>query len=88
MKKTKTPPKKLDDEPKPKRGRKPKSVKEVTTPKTTIKKTRRKKKTPSKNIYFSQETEDSIVVYNSMEDMDERNKIFNEKIQYPFEKLS
>ena len=53
MKKTKTPPKKLDDEPKPKRGRKPKSVKEVTTPKTTIKKTRRKKKTPSKNIYFS-----------------------------------
>ena len=88
MKKTtKTPPKKLDDELKPKRGRKPKSTNHVPDIKASKKKTRRKK-TPSKNIYFSQETEDSIVVYNSMEDMDERNKIFNEKIQYPFEKLS
>lgn len=87
MKKIKTPPKN-DDAPKPKRGRKPKSAEVPTTPKTIKRKTRRKKKTPSKNIYFSQETEDSIVVYNATEDMPERNKIFNEKIQYPFEKLA
>lgn len=85
MKKTKKSPKKATEQPKVKRGRKPKV--DAPPPQKTPRK-RRKKKTPSKNIYFSQETEDAIVQYNAMEDMAERNKLFNAKIQYPFEKLS
>lgn len=41
-----------------------------------------------KKMYFTQETEDNIVLYNNSEDMAERNKIYEEHIKYPFEKLA
>ena len=49
-----------------------------------IKKKRRKK---SKN-YFTQETEDAIVLYNSTSDSEIRSKIYESKIHYPFFKLT
>jgi hypothetical protein len=49
-----------------------------------VKKARKKK--VSKN-YFTQETENAIVRYNSETDPIVRNKIYNESIRYPFEKL-
>lgn len=45
-------------------------------------------KKKKKNIYFSQETEDAIIEYNNTEDMHIRNKIYEEKIRYAFEKLA
>jgi hypothetical protein len=41
-----------------------------------------------KKMYFTQETEDNIVLYNNSDDMVERNKIYEEHIKYPFEKLA
>lgn len=41
-----------------------------------------------KKMYFTQETEDNIVLYNNTEDMNERNKIYEGYIQYAFEKLA
>ena len=49
-----------------------------------IKKKRRKK---SKN-YFTQETEDAIVLYNSTSNPEVRSKIYESKIHYPFFKLT
>ena len=49
-----------------------------------MKKTRRPK---SKN-YFTQETEDAIILYNKTEDPEIRSKIYGEKIHYPFFKLT
>lgn len=53
------------------------------------KKTRRGKKGKSGKIYFGSETEDAIVVYNNLPDWadEERNKLFEEKIRFPLEKL-
>ena len=39
-------------------------------------------------IYFSQDTETAIILYNKTTDQRERNKIYVESIQYPFEKLA
>jgi hypothetical protein len=41
-----------------------------------------------KKMYFTQETEDNIVLYNGSDDMNERNKIYETYIQYAFEKLA
>jgi hypothetical protein len=41
----------------------------------------------SKN-YFTQDTEDAIVTYNSSEDLAFRNKVYNDRIKYPFFKLT
>jgi hypothetical protein len=38
-------------------------------------------------MYFTQETEDSIVAYNIETDQEKREQIFREKIYYPFQKL-
>ena len=44
---------------------------------------------PRKNkMYFTQETEDAIVEYNKSNDDRVRNRIYKEKIQYPFDKLA
>lgn len=52
--------------------------------------TKRKKKT--KNYYFTQETEDAIILYNELEKqgikVTERNKLFNEEIYPAFLKLT
>jgi hypothetical protein len=47
---------------------------------------RRKPKEP--RIYFTQDTEDAIVLYLSTEDTALRNKIYNENIEYAFYKLA
>jgi hypothetical protein len=39
-------------------------------------------------IYFTQETENAIVEYNKCDEPIKRNKIYQEEIQYPFEKLA
>ena len=49
-----------------------------------IKKTRRPK---SKN-YFTQDTEDAIVLYNGTSDTDVKSKIYSNHIHYPFFKLT
>jgi hypothetical protein len=39
-------------------------------------------------IYFSQDTENAIILYNKTTDQRQRNKIYVESIQYAFEKLA
>jgi len=46
-----------------------------------------KKKDVSK-IYFTQDTEDAIIEYNKTNDVSVRNKLYTERIKYPFEKLA
>lgn len=45
------------------------------------------KKKSAEKQYFTQDTENFIVMFNKEENMDIRNKIYNEHIKYPFEKL-
>lgn len=49
------------------------------------KKKKRAKKTPI--MYFTQDTEDAIIAYNSTADQDVRNNIYETQIKYSFEKL-
>lgn len=51
-------------------------------------KRRRKPRSKNKKIYFSQDTEDAIVEYNASDDEVFRNRIYNERISYPFDKLA
>jgi DNA-directed RNA polymerase specialized sigma24 family protein len=51
---------------------------------TKVKK--RKKKNP--NVYFTQETENAIVAYNSTNDPIERNRLYNDEIHHAFFKLT
>jgi hypothetical protein len=48
----------------------------------------RKRKPKQSILYFTQETEDAIIQYLVTEDEIERNKIYNEKIDYAFHKLA
>jgi hypothetical protein len=54
----------------------------------TKKGTIRKRKPKKSNIYFTQETEDAIVAYLASKNQIERNRIFDEKIDYAFHKLA
>ena len=47
----------------------------------------KKKKTP-KNYYFNQTTENAIIRYNNTDDSMLKNKIYNDHIAYPFDKLA
>lgn len=51
-------------------------------------KKKRKPRSKNKKQYFTQDTEDAIVEYNLSEDMVARNKLYNERISYPFDKLA
>lgn len=51
--------------------------------KQTSKKRRKKSK-----IYFGQSAEDAIIAYNKCDDPIKRNKIYEDGIKYPFEKLA
>ena len=42
---------------------------------------------PKTKQYFTKETEDAILLYNQLESEIERNKLYDEKIKYPFDKL-
>ena len=48
----------------------------------------RKRKKKTKNLYFTQDTEDAIVRYNSSSDPEERSNIYREGIHYGFFKLT
>ena len=49
----------------------------------------KQKRSPKKpNVYFTQETEDAIVLYNTMEDDFQRNLIYTKKIHPAFYKLA
>lgn len=48
----------------------------------------RKRKPKQSNIYFTQETEDAIIKYVSSTSEAERNRIFNDSINYAFHKLA
>jgi hypothetical protein len=54
----------------------------------TKKGTLRKRKPKKSNIYFTQETEDAIVAYLASSDQVQRNRIFDDKIDYAFHKLA
>jgi hypothetical protein len=44
---------------------------------------------PRKNkMYFTQDSEDAIIAYNKSTSEKERNQLYKERIQYPFEKLA
>ena len=66
----------------------PKPMPEVSVNLRPVKKRTRRSKSPSK-IYFDEGTENSIVTYNNLPDWadEERNRLFEEKIKFPFEKL-
>ena len=53
-----------------------------------IKEVIEKKKKPSSNNYFTQETEDAIVAYNKATSTDEKEKIYHRHIHYAFFKLT
>tara|TARA_B100002019_G_C21269077_1_gene601089 strand:+ start:677 stop:1393 length:717 start_codon:yes stop_codon:yes gene_type:complete len=52
-----------------------------------VEKTRKRKK-KKKNLYFTQDTENSIIEYNNTEDMNVRNRIYEDNIKHAFEKLA
>jgi len=54
----------------------------------TKKGTVRKRKPKTKKMYFTQDTEDAIIEYLATTDQYTRNKIYNERIQYSFHKLT
>ena len=49
--------------------------------------TQKKKKKQPKNYYFNQDTEQAIIRYNKTNDAALKNKIYNDHIAYPFDKL-
>lgn len=63
-----------------------KTLKTIDLPpvKKIITRTRRK---GSNKMYFTQDTEDAVDLYNKTEDISLRENIFESKIKYPFEKL-
>lgn len=48
---------------------------------------KRRSKNGVSRMYFTQETEDAIILYNNTEDQETRERIFQDKIHYPFQKL-
>ena len=50
--------------------------------------TLRKRKPKTSRNYFTQETEDAIIAYNSTDNYVERNRLFNEHINTSFHKLA
>ena len=54
----------------------------------TKKGTVRKRKPKKANVYFTQDTEDAILEYLKARSPKKRNKIFNERINYAFHKLT
>lgn len=61
---------------------------EETETQYTKKGTIRKRKPKTKKMYFTQDTEDAILEYLNETNPYKRNKIYNERIQYAFHKLT
>jgi len=47
----------------------------------------KKKKSSKDKMYFTSNTEDAIITYNTTDDQETRDDIYNTQIKYPFEKL-
>jgi len=62
-------------------------VPDITKPITGSKPPRKKRGTGVGAMYFTPDTEDAIVLYNNTSDMNIRNKIYDEKIKYAFDKI-
>lgn len=69
------------------RPRKPVVVPVATFSETPIKLPRKRRTANVSRMYFTQETEDAIVLYNLTEDLAVREQIFRDKILQPFQKL-
>lgn len=70
------------------RQRKPAiSVPVMTFPDTPIKLPRKRRTKNISRMYFTQDTEDAIILYNKTEDSQIREQIFRDKILQPFQKL-
>lgn len=63
------------------------TVPAVTIPSDKIKLPRKRRTKNVTRMYFTQDTEDAIVLYNNTEDLDIREKIFRDRILQPFQKL-
>lgn len=50
--------------------------------------TQPKPEKPKGTMYFTKDTEDAIISYNKAETQKEKDKIYNEQIRYPFEKIA
>jgi len=61
---------------------------EETEVQYTKKGTVRKRKPKTKKMYFTQDTEDAILEYLAETDINKRNKIYNDRIDYGFHKLT
>jgi hypothetical protein len=61
---------------------------EETEVQYTKKGTIRKRKPKTKKMYFTQDTEDAIIEYLAETDPHKRNRIYNERIDYGFHKLT
>ncbi len=64
-----------------------KTVPVVTFSEEPIKLPRKRRSKNVSRMYFTQETEDAIILYNGTEDQDIREQIFRDKILQPFQKL-
>lgn len=64
----------------------PPDISNILTSEIPIKK-RRKKRTTSDKMYFTNDTENAIELYNTTNCQKTREKIFEEKIKFPLEKL-
>jgi len=49
---------------------------------------KKKKGRPRKNFYFTQDTEDAIILYNSLKDPKEKSKLYQKRIHYAFNRLT
>ncbi len=47
----------------------------------------KKRRRAASKMYFTQDTEDAIILYNQTVDQDTREKIYREKIEFPIQKL-
>lgn len=63
-------------------------ITQTQTQELTKKGTFRKRKPKTSNIYFTEDTENAIIEYTACTDQAERNRIYNERIDYAFHKLT
>ena len=64
-----------------------KTVPVVTIPEEPIKLPRKRRSKNVSRMYFTQDTEDAVILYNKTEDLIFREQIFRDKILQPFQKL-
>lgn len=61
---------------------------ETTIPVSEVVEVKRPGRKPKGKQYFTKDTENAIILYNSLEDEPERNRIYDAEIKYAFDKLA